>query len=278
MPPIEIRPRRATELVDASFQLLRRFYPQFITVSAMAMAPGLVLRIIKRDQMTDPTEMLRHPETLFLLSFVSWVLIVVASTILTVAVSDAYLTGEVDIERAFRVAGRKALTVFGGQLLRFVTIMAFTFVLILIGGIFTAVHAQIILILLVPLAMWVFAYLWLRSFAVSQAILLEDLGPVDANYRSWRLSKDCAAHLFYSVSIVIVLSWAVNLVVAVLAATMLTQSTAAILGSVAFVFIYPLFSTVWTLVYYDLRIRKEGFDLEIMSRELGTDTAPVPAV
>jgi hypothetical protein len=34
---------------------------------------------------------------------------------------------------------------------------------------------------------------------------------------------------------------------------------------------------VWTLVYYDLRIRKEGFDLEIMSRELGGDTAPLPA-
>jgi hypothetical protein len=263
--------------VDASFQLLRRFYPQLVTASAIAMAPGVVLRIIKRDEMTDPQEMLQHPETLLLLTFVSWILIVAASTILTVAVSDAYLTGEVDIERAFRVAGRKALTVFAGQLLRFVAIVAFTFVVIVIGTVFTLVHAQVILVLLVPLAMWMFAYLWLRSFAVSQAILLEGLGAVDANYRSWRLSKDCAAHLFYSVSIVLVLSWAVNLVVAGLAATLLTQSTAAIFGAVAFVFIYPLFSTVWTLVYYDLRIRKEGFDLEIMSRALGSDTAPVPA-
>ena len=39
--------------------------------------------------------------------------------------------------------------------------------------------------------------------------------------------------------------------------------------------IYPLLAVVSTLVYYDLRIRKEGFDLEIMSRELGA--APAPA-
>jgi hypothetical protein len=34
---------------------------------------------------------------------------------------------------------------------------------------------------------------------------------------------------------------------------------------------------VSTMLYYDLRIRKEGFDLEIMSRELGSDVTPLPA-
>ena len=41
--------------------------------------------------------------------------------------------------------------------------------------------------------------------------------------------------------------------------------------------IYPLLAVVSTLLYYDLRIRKEGFDLEIMSRELGGVPAPLPA-
>ena len=41
--------------------------------------------------------------------------------------------------------------------------------------------------------------------------------------------------------------------------------------------IYPLLTVVSTMLYYDLRIRKEGFDLEIMSRELGGSATPVPA-
>lgn len=32
---------------------------------------------------------------------------------------------------------------------------------------------------------------------------------------------------------------------------------------------YPLLSCVFTLFYYDLRVRKEGFDLEVLSQQLG---------
>jgi hypothetical protein len=277
LPAIEIRPRRATELVDASFQLLRRYYPYLVTVSALAMAPGLFLRIVKRDELSNQQVMMAHPVTLLVVSIVTWVLLVAAGIVLTVAISDGYLTGEIDIDRAFRVGGRKFFWVFAGELLRYIFIFAFTMIIVLIGGIFAAIQAKVVLFVLVPIALWMFVYLWLRSFAVTPAILLEGLGPVEANLRSWRLSKNCVAHLFFSVSLVVVLSWIVNAIVTVLGATVLTQSTAAILGSVVFILIYPLFSAVWTLVYYDLRIRKEGFDLEIMSRELGGDTAPLPA-
>ncbi|MDB4910256.1 MAG: hypothetical protein JWO39_1079 [Gemmatimonadetes bacterium] len=263
--------------MDASFQLLRRYYPHLVTVSSLAMAPGLFLRIIKRDQLSNQQVMMAHPMTLFVVSAVTWVLLVAAGIVLTVAISDGYLTGEIDINRAFRVGGRKFFSVFAGELLRYFFIFACTMIIVMIGGILAALQAKIVLVVLIPLALWLFAYLWLRSFAVSPAILLEGLGPVEANLRSWRLSKNCAAHLFFSVSLVIILSWVVNIIVTVLGATVLTQSTAAILGSVVFILIYPLFSAVWTLVYYDLRIRKEGFDLEIMSRELGGDIAPLPA-
>jgi hypothetical protein len=277
LPAIEIRPRRATELVDASFQLLRRYYPHLVTVSSLAMAPGLFLRIIKRDQLSNQQVMMAHPMTLVVVSAVTWVLLVAAGIVLTVAISDGYLTGEIDIHRAFRVGGRKFIPVFAGELLRYFFIFAFTMIIVLAGAILATLQAKVVLIVLIPLALWLFVYLWLRSFAVTPAILLEGLGPVEANFRSWRLSKNCTPHLFFSVSLVIILSWIVNILVTVLGATVLTQSTAAILGSVVFILIYPLFSAVWTLVYYDLRIRKEGFDLEIMSRELGGDTAPLPA-
>ena len=34
-------------------------------------------------------------------------------------------------------------------------------------------------------------------------------------------------------------------------------------------FVYPVISCVFTLFYYDLRVRKEGFDLEILAKQLG---------
>ena len=57
----------------------------------------------------------------------------------------------------------------------------------------------------------------------------------------------------------------------------LSTSLTGILSAILIIPIYPLLAVVSTLLYYDLRIRKEGFDLEVMSRELGTTAAPLPA-
>ena len=40
------------------------------------------------------------------------------------------------------------------------------------------------------------------------------------------------------------------------------------IGGVVQMFIYPLFYCVLTVTYYDLRVRKEGFDLELLASSL----------
>ena len=42
----------------------------------------------------------------------------------------------------------------------------------------------------------------------------------------------------------------------------------AVLAACVSLLIYPVISCVFTLFYYDLRVRKEGFDLEMLSRQL----------
>jgi hypothetical protein len=42
------------------------------------------------------------------------------------------------------------------------------------------------------------------------------------------------------------------------------------IGGVIQLFIYPLFYCVLTVAYYDLRVRKEGFDLELLASSLQT--------
>ncbi|HEU5218284.1 MAG TPA: hypothetical protein VFU23_06475, partial [Gemmatimonadales bacterium] len=43
-----------------------------------------------------------------------------------------------------------------------------------------------------------------------------------------------------------------------------------ILTSLISILIYPFFYVVLTVLYYDLRVRKEGFDLELLSSQLAT--------
>ena len=35
------------------------------------------------------------------------------------------------------------------------------------------------------------------------------------------------------------------------------------------ILVYPLFSCILTLMYYDLRVRREAFDLQILGQQLG---------
>jgi hypothetical protein len=48
------------------------------------------------------------------------------------------------------------------------------------------------------------------------------------------------------------------------------QLVALALAGVVQLFLYPLFYCVLTVAYYDLRVRKEGFDLEVLAQTLQT--------
>ena len=78
--------------------------------------------------------------------------------------------------------------------------------------------------------------------------------------------------------IVLVVQFLVGFALAFVIPGIRTNPNAATLVSyVVGIFIYPLVTVVITLLYYDLRIRKEGFDLENMAKELGF-ASPAPAV
>ena len=57
---------------------------------------------------------------------------------------------------------------------------------------------------------------------------------------------------------------------AVLRRSSVATVVALAIGGVVQLFIYPLFYCVLTVTYYDLRVRKEGFDLELLASSLQT--------
>jgi hypothetical protein len=280
VPPIEIRPRRATELVDASFQLLRRYYPQFVTVSAIAMTPGVVMRIIMRDamsNMSNPQLMTANSGALFAVGIVAILCVTVCDAVLTIAVSDGYLTGEVDLGRAFSTGMRKIMAVFLASFFRGL-LVGLAAIAVGVGVVVVAaLKMPLLFVLVAPLALWIIAYVLLRTFAIIPVVVLENIGANSAMTRTLQLSRNCAAHIFFSLGLAFFLYFIFSGIISALGVTLLTPATAGIIGAVLIIPIYPLLTVVSTMLYYDLRIRKEGFDLEIMSRELGSDVTPLPA-
>lgn len=118
------------------------------------------------------------------------------------------------------------------------------------------------------------------GYAVTTAVVvLESLNSSsDALGRSWSLTKDFRLKIF---GIFVVTGLMVYLPVLALAmlggflsvATPIAGQVFEVLASGLPIILTPLLSCVLTLVYYDLRVRREGFDLQVLSEQLSTLTS-----
>jgi hypothetical protein len=123
-------------------------------------------------------------------------------------------------------------------------------------------------------------YLTLRFIPLPMVTVLEDGDPGETFRRTWALSRDNAGHIF----VVALVMFAIYMAVAILAMLMLFGSAslfsagsapvaASILYYAVLALFYPFFQMILVALYYDLRIRHEGLDVELMAQGLG-DVAP----
>jgi hypothetical protein len=108
-----------------------------------------------------------------------------------------------------------------------------------------------------------------------QTVILERLSPLAAFRRSWRLTSGSfwRIFLFYLVIVVVsgILSGILNEVAELIvgAAPAITQSSIQVLISgVIDIFTSPFILILLTLVYYDIRIRREAFDIEMLAQSI----------
>jgi hypothetical protein len=136
---------------------------------------------------------------------------------------------------------------------------------------------------------------------VPPAIVIEEQRAVDAVQRAWSLARrrfwPVIGYIFvlYLFSLIVVNGPAAiaNIVLAQVVQSFGEPGTYLVLtsiiqGLVSLVFVliyYPLQMTAFTLIYFDLRVRTEGFDLALLTMEASGSTelsetmaAPVPQV
>ena len=244
-PPL--RARSATEIVDATFQLYRRDPLTYLLLSAICYAPLLVLQLLVLGPATAIEEQISAMTSGFSLVLLLgyWISLSLLSATIVRLSSEDYLGRQYEAP----VAVRDALV----RLPAVMFALLFKYVLIVVGFV----------LFIIP-ALWVLA----RYFAVTASIVLEGRGPGAAFGRSARLSRGLKMHILgtslLAFLIFFVVYFAVTIVGAMTGSVVITTLFTIIVSIIA----WPMFAITEMLLYYDARIRSEGFDIEMMEAGL----------
>lgn len=261
MPPTELRPRSATEIIDAAFQILKLQYGTFVVLAALAYLPYIAIMLVIGASTTDASMDARNEAALsagLLALPVALIWFPIAETAVLVGASDALLGKQVDAAAALRVVLSQFGSVLGAAILKGL--------LVLIAMVFFIVPGVIV---------------WLGLFATPAVVVYERLGATESIGRSWNLAKGMKGKVLGVMLLVYLMVLAVQMAVTVIAAAVgVNEITANVAASVLVIFIYPLIGIATALLYYDARIRKEGFDLHVLAGELpgGAPDEPYPGM
>ena len=252
-----LRPLSVGEILDTSFSLYRRHFGALATVSLVCTGLPLVLRLF-----VEASGGLFAHLTLALLYMLSLVVLSLVATGATVfIVSESYLGRPLTAREALmRATPYMARILIASLLMAFV--IGLGFLLLVVPGVIFAVGLAVAI----------------------PAVVLEPGRSASAGLsRSWELTRGSRWRIFGLGLTLFLLLYVPVVAISGLVAVVLpgepaagfgAASTATVvalaIGGVVQLFIYPLFYCVLTVTYYDLRVRKEGFDLELLASSLQT--------
>jgi hypothetical protein len=267
--PLPLHPMGVGDVLDGSFKLLKANARTVLLVVAAVLIPvQLISSFLLRDTFSvgflnlinDPT-LLEGQETGMgagstIVSIVTGLLSLITGPLIAGAVSRvvaaSYVGGSLGPGPALRATARRLLPLLAASFLTFLA-EAFGFLLCILPGLL----------------------LFALYTAVTPAMMIEDLGPIEGMRRSWRLLRPRMwGVLGITLLARLIAGFLGNVLGAVptIGATLLGGSFAWLfvaVGSVLSSLVSaPIVAIVATLVYFDGRIRTEGFDLQMMARSL----------
>ena len=283
MTALDLRPLSLGELLDRTFFLYRRHFFLFTGIAAIPYSLFFIINLgstlLTRFRFGGP----RFPGPgqlppagftltaagggilaliIILAGFIAFLFSVGASVF---AVSEIYMGHQTSIHASLRRVRGHAATIFG---------VLFLSGLIIIGG---------FILLIIP-----GIYLACRICVATAAALLEDIGASESIRRSLELTRNFAGRAFMIYLLYFALAWGVIamfqlpflLLIAVYAKQpqfvtiwMVLMQAGSFLGNVL---VTPVSMIGFALFYYDLRVRKEAFDLQMMMQAIGGAPMPPP--
>lgn len=266
--PLPLHPMSVGDVLDGAFKLLKANFRTILLVVASIVVPlQLASAFLVRQQVSpgllnilrDPT--VAQDQSAFSLgdagsSLLTVVLGLITAPLIAGAVSRvcaaSYLGQQVGPADALRTTIRRLPALLAA---------AFLVGLLTIGGFVLCILPGIALTALYTV--------------VTPAMMIEEIGPVEGMRRSWRLVKP----RFWGVLGIVALAWLISAFIGNLLGGAPSAIGTILGGSFAWLWIAvgavlasivsaPITAIVDTLLYFDGRIRNEGFDLQVMAQDL----------
>lgn len=121
-------------------------------------------------------------------------------------------------------------------------------------------------------------YFWTRFGMAPLIAALEGTSINDSFARASHLSRGQKLHIFGTMLLAIILYFVVAVGLGIAAAMLPTFLLKTVFGYLGTILVWPVLPMIQTALYYDLRIRAEGYDVDLMSRTLGPVGNPAEAV
>lgn len=268
-----LRPLDIGELLDVAFKIYGRHFGLLVKTVALVVIPvqlvgGLILlgtiddpSTIQGDFQLEQRKVNEDDATgalaaLFVTTVIGGIAVLVATAACVKAVADAYLQERPEAGSSLRFAGGRTLALLWVSILQFIVLIP-AFLALIVPGIWLAI-----------------------SFAVAFPVLMiESERGGAALRRSFRLVRGRWWPTFGVILIAYLLAavvqFAIGAIVGVLNFTALEDSlfgtvAATTTGNIlAYVLATPFQAAIVVLVYFDLRVRKEGLDIELLAQRIG---------
>jgi hypothetical protein len=292
--PIPLQPMRVGQILDGAFKLYRLHFGTLVGIVAFVLVPfhGVVLLSLLatlefRPTFFGPAVLQPDPWVSGAAGLAQYLIV---TPFLTAAIvrtaADAFLGYQTGVGTAYRAALPRIHSVLWVSILLALSAIPWFIpgYALLIGGAATRSVATASIGGLLILAGVVPAVLFILRFLLGpSAVMVENIRGVAALRRSWRLEKGLTAKALGTMLLVILLILAMAVVllailgvlVAVIAgddgveAARLVFVLNYLANVLLSLFTTPFVNLVIVLLYFDARIRKEGFDLEVMAQQIG---------
>jgi hypothetical protein len=292
-----LRPMSTSQLLDRTFELYRSNFMLFVGIAlpaaALNLAGGLVEAAIQSHSSLGPIA--RREAAVGLISL-CWIVVnmagqAVASGATVYSVSALHLSRPISIREAYRMLGASFGNVF--KVVAWVSLKAFWLFPVGIALWFLAELAGLSLApmigapIVVVAAACVAIPVYLKCALAVPACAVERIGPREAVRRSGFLTEGAWGRVFliYLLSWVIsaamtyLLRWAPRLLTYLSSSPAAARSLAALQWNqvaqfLANTFVGPVLAIALSVLYYDQRVRKEAFDLQLMMESLEAGEKP----
>jgi Membrane domain of glycerophosphoryl diester phosphodiesterase len=254
-----LRPLSTSELLDRTFHLYRNHFLLFVGITAIPQLLVLMLRLVGAVMITGRTFALFGSVLGLVAGLISYAAIEISQAATVMAVSNIHLERPVSIGAAFSAAKQSMWRVIG---------ISFA----------VAIAVGVALIFLIIPGIYV-ALMWSLAIPVT---VLEGGGLAVSTTRSKELTKGSRGRIFVIYLLILVLTMIVAIIfqmpLGILVALIgrgnpatsvgLIQAVSAIGTFLSTSLVGGLAVIALTLIYYDQRVRKEGFDLQLMMTSL----------